>query len=79
MTIQEWDEARNGKPINEWPPIPDDITHIAYPQGIIIINKKPFMSNLCNNIEYYAMTRAECFVNMQKGICPALNLLKEEN
>ena len=74
MTIQEWDEARQGKPISEWPPIPEDITHIVYPNGIVIINKKPFLNNLLNNVEYYVMT---CPEYIKKRKCPALNMLKE--
>ena len=73
MTIEEWAEAKEGKPINEWPPLPDDVTHVTYPQGIVVMNKKAFTENLRNNMDYYSLT---CPGRAGTKHCPILEMFK---
>lgn len=38
--VEEWDKAREGKPISEWPPMPDELEFIKYENGIVLTTQK---------------------------------------
>jgi len=39
-STEEWERAIEGKPVSEWPPMPDAIGFIKYDNGIIVSTAK---------------------------------------
>lgn len=53
MTINEWQEYNEGKPINEWARIPKDIEMVHYKEnGIVLIDEKTYSELKPSKDEY---------------------------
>lgn len=70
MTAQEWGKAIEGKPVNEWPPLPGDITCVIYPKsGIIIANREVLAQFFNEGIEESARY---CKKYLETKECPII-------
>lgn len=53
MTLKEWEKHNNGKPLNEWARIPDEVNYIYVPEnGIVMIDESVYELKTLGKDEY---------------------------
>ena len=60
MTLKEWEKHNNGKPLNEWARIPDEVNYIYVPEnGIVMIDESVYELTSLGKDEYIKILEKE--------------------